>query len=182
MGKKKIAVIAVLSGLAVLNTLAGLIAWQHTTALELFPEEIWEERHELLFHRSFGSDAVVMEASGEELQTVFPALSFGACRIRAGDSLAIHPSSCTFPQNRGNTGFLLGRMDIYCPDSVTRFVRSGLPGTGMTAACSGRWMKCCVLPRESKILEITGRRFFSWFFVPLCELLTKTRLGVIIFM
>ena len=54
MGKKKIAVIAVLSGLAALITLAGLIAWQHTTALELFPEEIWAERHELLFHRSFG--------------------------------------------------------------------------------------------------------------------------------
>lgn len=71
MGKKKIAVIAVLSGLAALITLAGLIVWQHTTALELFPEEIWAERHELLFHRSFGSDAVVMEASGEELQTAF---------------------------------------------------------------------------------------------------------------
>lgn len=69
---RKWMIIMLLTVAAALCVTAVIMAGLNTTALELFPEEIWGEKHEL--HHvvsSYMGEKYTMEAAAEELQAVF---------------------------------------------------------------------------------------------------------------
>ena len=70
MKKKYIIILAAVLLVAFLVIIAVMyVTRQHTTALELFPEEIWEEQHELV-HWEVLRDETTAELTGEQLQEV----------------------------------------------------------------------------------------------------------------